>query len=273
MLKNYWFNPIVIFEIPYNKLIIILGVLVVSIINVENICIRPLGEVADEMLQYLTNELSLIFGRDVISLASIPIPSQSYDVKRRQCLSTELLKTLLSTSPVDASPPEADLPMAPVPGSRSENPSGFVEQGSKKRTASDKILGITEVDIFIPIFTYIFGEAQLGGRAALISIARLRPQHYEESPPPEAGLPMAQGSNKKTASEDEELYKMRILKEAVHELGHTFGLTHCVEPKCIMRFANNIVEVDSKDCYFCSSCADLIMVKENPNHEGTKTLK
>ncbi|MFH1230479.1 MAG: archaemetzincin family Zn-dependent metalloprotease [Planctomycetota bacterium] len=186
----------------------------------ENICIRPLGEVSDEMLQYLTNELSLIFDRDVISLSSILIPSQSYDVKRRQYLSTELLKILLSTSPLDAY----------------------------------KTLGITEVDIFIPIFTYVFGEAQLGGRAALISLARLRPQHYEELP-------------------DEELYKMRILKEAVHELGHTFGLTHCVEPKCVMRFANNIVEVDDKGSHFCPNCAYLIMVKKNPNHEGTKTLK
>lgn len=160
------------------------------------------------MIKYLADELPLVFGRTATMLTSIPVPPQSYDDQRQQCLSSEILKTILESAPTD----------------------------------ENKILGVTENDLFIPIFTYIFGEAQLGGRAALISLARLKPEDPEETP-------------------NSELYKLRTLKEAVHELGHTFGLKHCPEPACIMRFANNIIEVDSKDYTFCPSCSGLITVK------------
>lgn len=158
------------------------------------------------MIKYLTDELPLIFNKMVKPLPSIPVPPQSYDDQRQQCLSSEILKAILESAPAD----------------------------------ENKIMGVTEVDLFIPIFTYIFGEAQLDGRAGLISLARLKPDANDESP-------------------DEELYKLRALKEAVHELGHTFGLKHCPEPACVMRFANNIIEVDSKDCSFCPSCHDFIV--------------
>jgi archaemetzincin len=178
---------------------------VATIVNVENIYIRPVGEVDEKMIKYLTDELPLMFNKMVTPLPSIPVPPQSYDDQRQQCLSSEILKAILQNAPED----------------------------------NNKTLGITENDLFIPIFTYIFGEAQLDGRAALISLARLKPEYPEETP-------------------NSELYKLRTLKEAVHELGHTFGLKHCPESACVMRFANNIIEVDSKEYAFCPNCMDLI---------------
>lgn len=171
----------------------------------ESICIRPVGNVDNQMIEYLAEKLPKAFGRTVTVLEPIGITPQSYDIRRLQYLSDELLKAILSTAPIDAL----------------------------------KILGITEVDLFIPIFTYVFGEAQLGGKAAIISLTRLKPEGYEDNP-------------------NGELYKLRMLKETIHELGHTFGLVHCAETGCVMNFANNIVEVDNKSYLFCSSCADLI---------------
>jgi archaemetzincin len=165
-----------------------------------------------KMVQYLADKLAGIFNRPIKLLEPIPVPSQSYDPNRRQCLSTEILKTLLATAPTDTS----------------------------------KILGITEVDLFIPIFTYVFGEAQLGGRVALVSLARLKPEH-SDLPCSQAGEP-----------QNDEQYNLRALKEAIHELGHTFSLTHCTTENCVMTFANNLIQIDMKDYRFCPSCAELI---------------
>jgi archaemetzincin len=98
-----------------------------------------------------------------------------------------------------------------------------------------KILGVTEVDLFIPIFTFVFGEAQVGSSLALTSTHRLQQQFY--------GLP-----------EDRESLFARAEKEAVHELGHAFGLPHCRSFDCVMRFSNSVEEVDLKACNFCQLC-------------------
>lgn len=98
-----------------------------------------------------------------------------------------------------------------------------------------KILGVTEVDLFIPILTFVFGEAQLGQRAALISVHRLRQSFY--------GLP-----------EDPGLFYERCEKEAIHELGHLFGLVHCHNFECVMHFSNSVEQVDLKATAFCGAC-------------------
>ena len=101
---------------------------------------------------------------------------------------------------------------------------------------TDRVLGITEVDLFIPILTYVFGEALLNRPPAIISLRRLRPTFY--------GLP-----------ESRPLLLERVQKEAVHELGHTFGLIHCPDYACAMRASRVADEIDLKTPGFCAECA------------------
>lgn len=99
----------------------------------------------------------------------------------------------------------------------------------------DRAIGVTDVDIFASPLNFVFGEAQCPGRVALISIHRLRPEFY--------------GS-----SSDSKLLEIRVLKEAVHEFGHTLALGHCKNPECVMFFSNSIVETDFKQASPCNNC-------------------
>jgi archaemetzincin len=102
---------------------------------------------------------------------------------------------------------------------------------------SSKIVGITSVDLFVPVLTFVFGQAQLDGPGALLSTFRLRNEFY--------GLPP-----------DENLLLDRTIKEAVHELGHSFGLVHCTEPDCVMSSSTYVEEVDLKADWYCPSCEE-----------------
>jgi archaemetzincin len=98
-----------------------------------------------------------------------------------------------------------------------------------------RVLGITGVDLYIPILTFVFGEAQVGGPCALVSFHRLRQQFY--------GLPADAG-----------LLSDRLVKEAVHEVGHTFDLTHCDDYSCAMAPSHAVEWIDLKQATLCSSC-------------------
>ena len=99
-----------------------------------------------------------------------------------------------------------------------------------------KLLAVTERDLFIPVLTFVYGQAQLSGRVAVISLARLRQEFY--------GLPP-----------NREIFLERAYKEALHEVGHTFGLVHCADRNCAMALGTNIRQIDSKRAAFCASCA------------------
>jgi archaemetzincin len=102
---------------------------------------------------------------------------------------------------------------------------------------STRILLVTERDLFIPMLTFVFGQAQLGGTAAVLSVARLRQEFYDLPP-------------------DRELFRARAWKETVHEIGHTLGLTHCSDPQCVMSLACSIAQIDRKRQGLCRSCSE-----------------
>jgi len=100
-----------------------------------------------------------------------------------------------------------------------------------------KILGITGGDLFVPVLTYVFGEAQFEGKAAVVSSHRLREEFYGLEP-------------------DENILKSRLLKEAIHELGHTFGLIHCANYLCVMHSSTGVEDIDMKTERFCEDCGE-----------------
>jgi len=102
-----------------------------------------------------------------------------------------------------------------------------------------KILGVTEKDLYIPVLTFVFGEAQLADGGAVVSTHRLRQEFY--------GLPT-----------DPELLHQRLLKEALHELGHTYGLRHCSDYTCVMSASNGVERIDLKQAEFCDTCAQSV---------------
>ncbi len=98
-----------------------------------------------------------------------------------------------------------------------------------------RMVGIAAVDLYIPILTFVFGEAQMGGPCAVVSAHRLRQEFY--------GLPP-----------DHELFRQRVIKETVHELGHTFDLTHCEDYGCAMAPSHAVEWIDLKESTLCTSC-------------------
>lgn len=152
------------------------------------------------LLDPLIAWLESMFGLPVRARAPWFDPEKVFDATRSQYNSTLLLAELLN-DPQDAA----------------------------------KILGVTSVDLFIPVLTYVFGEAQLDGRAAIVSIHRLRSEAY--------GLPP-----------DEHELLDRLIKEATHELGHTYGLIHCRDTTCVMRASTYVEDIDIKSARFCPAC-------------------
>jgi len=129
----------------------------------------------------------------------------AFNPLRRQYHSSEILKKILRKHP------EADL----------------------------KVLGVTDMDLYIPVLTFVFGEAQLADGGAVVSAHRLRQEFY--------GLPA-----------DPELLHERLLKESLHELGHTFGLRHCPDYTCVMSASHGVERIDLKQAEFCLACAQAL---------------
>lgn len=159
------------------------------------------SDVVREELSFLPPALEDITSLPAEWGSSLSIPEGAYREKRRQYLAAPFIKTL------------ADLPG-----------SGYL-----------RLLGITDRDLFTQGLNFIFGQAIIGGRECLISLARLRPSFYGQPDHPV-------------------LFRERVVKEAVHELGHTFGLSHCADPLCVMMFSNSLSDTDRKSSCFCRRC-------------------
>ena len=111
-----------------------------------------------------------------------------------------------------------------------------------------RLLAVTSVDLYVPVLTFVFGEAQLTGSCAVVSLHRLREEFY--------GLPPR-----------EDLMRERLVKEAVHELGHTFGLRHCDDWRCVMTSSHAVERLDVKSAEFCFLCSRVVTA----NHTETGT--
>ncbi len=168
-----------------------------------DLCIRPIGEVDRDVITFLRNFLKKIFGCCKV-LIPMEVPMDAYDPVRGQFDSTKILFRII--------------PLCRI------------------------VLGVTEVDLYADGLNFVFGEAEVGGNRAIISLYRLRPEFYGEEP-------------------DNNLLKLRALKEAMHEIGHVLGLLHCNDPKCVMHFSNSIIDTDLKDWRFCERCRCILKRK------------
>jgi len=168
---------------------------------VGDLLVVPIGEVENHWLLAAASCAQEMLHMPAQLLKPLPVPPSALHAQRNQYLSTSLLELLLPVG----------------------------------RERGARVLGVTELDLFIPILTFMFGQAQLGGRLALVSLARIRPEFYRFPPDPALTLE-------------------RLRKEIRHELGHTLGLVHCGDTRCAMSLSNSIVQVDAKKDSLCASC-------------------
>jgi archaemetzincin len=182
-----------------------------SLVPASLIKLVPIGDVDRDVLDYLALTIGESFDADCIEVPNKIDPDIAYSPTRRQYQSSQILSSLLAL----------------------------------RDTSGSKILGLTSFDLFNPILTFVFGEAQLGGSAAVMSLHRLHQEFY--------GLP-----------EDSQLLCLRCEKEATHELGHAYGLVHCRSYDCVMHYSNSVEGVDIKPSTFCSSCEATLFRQSDP---------
>ncbi|MEE8325651.1 MAG: archaemetzincin family Zn-dependent metalloprotease [candidate division NC10 bacterium] len=171
------------------------------------------GEVEGGVLEEVRDHAERVFGVPTRITNTDARPPDVFDTVRGQYSSTNILRWVLQDVPADAR----------------------------------KVVAITDGDLFIPVLTFVFGEAQLGGKGSVVSTARLG-QDYNGLPSPP------------------HMFRARVVKECVHELGHTFGLTHCPSARCVMSRSNTLLDVDAKAQTLCPDCERLLM--ESQRNQG-----
>ena len=138
-------------------------------------------------------------------------------------------------TPCQIRPETFDLSFALDSGRQQYYSTAIIQRMERAVDPDARVLGVTASDLYVPVLTFVFGEAQLDGNCAVVSTARLKEEFY--------GLPRRL-----------ELLRERLLKEAVHELGHTFGLRHCADWRCVMTSSHAVERLDIKGAGFCRAC-------------------
>jgi len=141
----------------------------------------------------------------------------------------------LFRTPCRIQPETVDLSFALDAGRKQYYSTALLQRLERMGDPAARVLGVTAADLYVPVLTFVFGEAQLDGNCAVVSTARLHEEFY--------GLPAR-----------EDLLRERLVKEAVHELGHTFGLRHCADWRCVMTSSHAVERLDVKGTEFCGAC-------------------
>jgi archaemetzincin len=169
------------------------------------LAVASFGPTAGAVLSAMEGALAEAFRLPVRRLETIEEPALAFNPTRGQWSSIAFLETLLGRVPAGVS----------------------------------RVLGVTERDLFVPVLSFVYGQAQLGGKVAVVSLARLRPEFH--------GLPAAPA-----------VLARRAATEAVHEMGHTFGLVHCLDRHCPMSLSIDIPDLDGKAKAPCAACRALL---------------
>jgi archaemetzincin len=169
------------------------------------ICLVPIGPVDEDILSVVGEGLAAALGREWDVTDPLPYPTYAFHQRRQQYLSDAILSQLRQVA---------------VP--------------------AERLLGLVDLDLYTPGLNFVFGQASMGGREALIALPRLR-QSFRSLPG------------------DKALFHERAVKEAVHELGHTYGLRHCPDATCVMHFSNSLSDTDFKGKEFCTVCEAALM--------------
>ena len=178
----------------------------------------PLGEVPLLIGRVIADNIYAFFELQTEILASLPLPADALDKSRMQFDAGQILQVL-----------------------EKEAFRGY-----------DKIIGVLSADLFVPIFTYVLGEARQAGRCALVSIFRL-----DENVP--------SGSN------NHALMLERCAKVALHELGHLFDLTHCSDPNCLMHISSDALDLDQRRLTLCRYCRSFFRQRLHVHGRGPDT--
>ncbi|MBW1780867.1 MAG: archaemetzincin family Zn-dependent metalloprotease [Deltaproteobacteria bacterium] len=168
------------------------------------VIITPIGFVDEGILDRIARHIEARCGVMCRIFQKMDKPEYAYDKRRCQYNSTSILKHLFRCCP--------------------DNVLGF--------------MGVTNVDLYVPILKYVFGLAEMEGQCSVISTYRLRPEFYDRPP-------------------DQDLLEERVTKTALHELGHCLGLTHCKNRRCVMYSSVKIEDTDMKRTDFCPTCYEL----------------
>lgn len=168
--------------------------------------IMPIGGVDLNTLDFIGRAVRESYQCVTEQAEAISVPRSTFNVRRHQYNSTRLLKILETLKP----------------------------------EIYDALLGVIDQDLYVPELNFVFGEADMIARVAVIGLPRLRQEFYGFDPDPE-------------------LFLERAAKEAIHEIGHVKGLGHCRDPHCVMHFSNRLEETDIKQARFCADCGSKLI--------------